>query len=115
MANLKSSKKSILTTKRNQTKNSKHKNKMKTFIKKALIAIEDKEVSALELVTKSLQVIDKTAGKGVIKRKTAARKKSKLMKFFNKSLTEAAKPTVEVKAKPVKKTATKTKSKKSAK
>lgn len=112
MANLKSSKKDILTTKRNRDRNTNFKNKMKTFIKKALVAVEKKEETALELLQKSLQVIDKTAGKGIIKRKTAARKKSRLMKFYNKSLLEAPKVEETVKAKSTKKaTVTKAKAK----
>ncbi|MSR88563.1 MAG: 30S ribosomal protein S20 [Candidatus Margulisbacteria bacterium] len=85
MANTKSAKKSILVSKRNQERNSNFKSKMKTFIKKAQTAIEQKAENKTEVVKVALQVIDKTASKGIIKKQTASRKKSNLSVALNKS------------------------------
>ncbi len=85
MANTKSAKKSILVSKRNQERNSNFKSKMKTFIKKAQAAIEQKAENKSEVVKVALQVIDKTASKGIIKKQTASRKKSNLATALNKS------------------------------
>lgn len=85
MANTKSAKKSILVSKRNQERNSNFKSKMKTFIKKAQTAIEQKAENKSEIVKVALQVIDKTASKGIIKKQTASRKKSNLATALNKS------------------------------
>ncbi len=86
MANLKSSKKGILIAERNREKNLYYKNRLKTFVKKAVKAIEAKVENKEEIVRKALQVIDKTAAKGVLKKKTAARQKARLMKALNSSL-----------------------------
>ena len=88
MANLKSSKKAILVTKRNKLRNANYKSRMKSFLKKAIQAIEKKEDTVLDTIKLALQIIDKTTPKGIIKKKTAARKKSRLMKLFNKKANQ---------------------------
>ncbi len=85
MANLKASKKDILVNKRNKLHNSHFITKMKTFIKKAKAAIEAKDDTRQALVTQALQIIDKTAAKGVIHKKTADRQKSRLALALNAS------------------------------
>ena len=80
MANTKAAKKYILKTKRNKLRNSQHKSKMKTSIKNALDAIESKDKDASTIVKLALKTIDKTAGKGIIHKNCAARKKSSLAK-----------------------------------
>ena len=58
--------------------------RMRTFIKKAKLAIEsgDREL-AEESVRQAISEIDRAAKKGVIHRNNAARRKSRLMKRFN--------------------------------
>ena len=85
MANLKSSKKDIISNQKNRLRNLSYKTKMRTFVKKTIQAIEQKADNSAELVRETLQLIDKTAAKGVIKKQSAARKKSRLMLFLNKS------------------------------
>ena len=85
MANTKSAKKSILVNNRNQQRNTAYKSRMKTFIKKALTAIQKQADDKVETVKAALQVIDKTASKGIIKKQTASRKKSNLALALNKS------------------------------
>jgi small subunit ribosomal protein S20 len=84
MANSKSAKKNILINKRNKTRNNHFKSKMKTLVKKAILAIESNVENKIEALKEALKTIDKTASAGIIKKTTAARKKSRLTLFFNK-------------------------------
>ncbi len=86
MANNKSAKKNILINLRNRTRNVHFKSRMKTFVRKALEAIEAKAENRQQVVSDALRIIDKTSGKGIIHKKTAARKKSRLAVALNKSL-----------------------------
>jgi small subunit ribosomal protein S20 len=54
------------------------------LIKKSQKAIETKNVKAAELVKLAMKALDKAAQKGVIKKNTAARKKSRLNLRLNK-------------------------------
>ena len=63
---------------------------MRNAIKRAISAIETKPDDINDILRETLQIIDKTAAKGIIKKKTAARKKSRLAKAFNKGGFEAA-------------------------
>ena len=83
MANKKAAKKYILVTKRNNLRNTHFKSLMKSTIKKAIQAIEDKDKDASTIVNQALKQIDKTAGKGIIHKNSAARKKSNLAKQLN--------------------------------
>lgn len=86
MANLKASKKDILVSRRNHLRNSHFVSRMKTFVKKAQIAIAAKSEDRAKLVTDALRIIDKTVGKGILHKKAAARKKSRLALALNASL-----------------------------
>lgn len=82
MANIKSSKKRILTAERNATKNVAFKSSIKTALKKALElgkAESKSDKEALEkAVSKVYQLCDKAVVKGILHKNTAARKKSRL-------------------------------------
>lgn len=86
MANIKSAKKRIKTNERNRVRNQSYKTRMKTFLKKAITAIETNAEDKAAVVKATLTIIDKTASKGVIHKKTAARKKSALALALNNSL-----------------------------
>ncbi len=79
MAHSKSSKKRVFIGERNASRNQAIKSRVKTFIKKVLSAVEAKNVdeakAALQVVYKEL---DKAVTKGVLKKNTASRKKSRL-------------------------------------
>ncbi len=85
MANIKSSKKRILTAERNAAKNLAFKSSIKTAVKKAieLGAGEDKEALS-KAVSKVYQLCDKAVVKGILHKNTAARKKSRLTIALNK-------------------------------
>ena len=79
MAHSKSSKKRVFIGERNAARNKSIKSRVKTFVKKVLIAVEAKNVdeakAALHVAYKEL---DKAVTKGVLKKNTASRKKSRL-------------------------------------
>lgn len=79
MANIKSAKKRIKTTKIRTLINTTQKNRMRTFIKKTEKAIEgNNKAEANTVFVTAMSEIAKTAQKGIIKKNTAARKISRL-------------------------------------
>ncbi len=84
MANIKSAKKRVLTSKVRQERNKAIKSGIKTATKKVLAAVEsaDKELAAKELLN-ATSVIDKAAKKGVLHKNTASRKVSRLANAVN--------------------------------
>ncbi len=104
MANTKSAKKSIIVNERNRQRNTHFKSKMKSAIKSALAAIQDKSDKAIDLTRIALKTIDKIAGKGIIHKKSAGRKKASLMGTANKSsLDLKTTPKATIKATPASK------------
>ena len=85
MPNVKSAKKRIQTNLRDNLKNKHYKSMIKTEVKKVEQAVEarDKE-AATKLLKSAVKTINKVASKGIIHKKTAARKESKLVKKVNK-------------------------------
>ena len=82
---IKSAKKALRQNQKRKQENLKVKNKMKDQIKKLksfILAGQKKE--AREILSKVYKAIDKAAKKGVIKKNTAARKKSRLNQAVNK-------------------------------
>ncbi|MBU0732059.1 30S ribosomal protein S20 [Patescibacteria group bacterium] len=60
------------------------KKKIKDLTKAAARQIEAKEKEAVKKVHEAYKAIDRAAQKGIIKKNAAGRKKSRLMKKFNK-------------------------------
>lgn len=85
MANIKSAKKRILIDRRNAERNKSIKSRVKTAIKRVntAIAANDKAAASAELI-KAASEIDKAAKKGVLHKKTASRKVSRLTLAVNK-------------------------------
>lgn len=68
-------------------KNAVIKSHIKMLVKKCRSSINAKDTTkASEYLKEVIKRIDKAAQKGILKKNTAARKKSRLMKAFNKSL-----------------------------
>ncbi|PCJ65065.1 MAG: 30S ribosomal protein S20 [Candidatus Hydrogenedentota bacterium] len=81
MANIKSSKKRILTNERNRQRNIAAKSRIKTLWKKADEAVESKDAEAINsTLNATLSEIDRATSKGVFHKSTAARKKSQLQR-----------------------------------
>ena len=84
MPNIKSAAKEHRKNIKRRTFNNNIEVNIKDLIKKSHKAIETKGATAEELVKKTLKALDKAAQKGVIKKNTAARRKSRLNLRLNK-------------------------------
>ena len=90
---IKSSKKAIIKSRKNHVRNVAAKSAMKTFIKKARLAIDGTETDhalTAEAVRLACKAIDKTAERGIIHRNQASRRKSRIMKRANRVAVAAA-------------------------
>ncbi len=84
-----SAKKRLRQSKKRKKENKVFKTKMKEVIKEIKTLVDDNEVEkAEEKLSTAYKAIDKAAKKGVIKKKNASRKKSRLTKLVNKSKNE---------------------------
>ena len=84
MPNTKSAKKELRKGAKRNIHNKKIKDNLKDLIKKSRKAIESDDAKAKELVSKTLKTLDKAAQKGVIKKNTRDRNKSRLHTRLNK-------------------------------
>jgi len=78
LANIKSAKKDILRSRRLRLRNLNWKSRAKTEIRKARVAIAAGQPGALALSRHASRLLDKAAAKGVIHKRQAARRKSRL-------------------------------------
>ena len=86
MPNAPAAKKAVRKSIKLRGRNLKIQNNLKDLIKKSRRLIEAKSDQAKDLVSKTLIALDKAAQKGVIKKNTRDRKKSRLQKKFNQFL-----------------------------
>jgi len=80
VANIKSQKKRNLTNERANERNKAVRSALKTEAKKARAAVAAGDEDAAELVRTTARALDKAVSKGVLHKKTAARRKSRLAK-----------------------------------
>lgn len=81
MANIKSALKRSSIARIRTTKNAAYKSMMKTAIRRFETALKEAKLdTAKESLQKAIRIIDKLAGKGIIHKNMAARKKSRLSK-----------------------------------
>ncbi len=88
MPNIKSVKKDVIKSRKNYERNIAAKSAVKTFIKKARVAIDtqiDDTANVTEAVRLAIKALDKTQERGIIHKNQAARRKSRLMKRLNKA------------------------------
>lgn len=84
MANSKSAKKRVIVAERNRVRNQAIKTRVKTMVKKVLVEVENKELeNAKAALTVAYKELDKAVTKGVLKKNTASRKKSRLAAKIN--------------------------------
>jgi small subunit ribosomal protein S20 len=90
MANTKSAKQRARNSARKAAYNRLHRSRVRTAIKKTRLALmaKDFELAKAEL-RKAISYLDRAAGKGVIHKNNAARRKSRLMKLYNKMIASA--------------------------
>ena len=87
LPNIKSAKKRVVLNKKNNLRNRSVKSNVKTRIKKFLLLAEKKDINqtqAKEIFIDAIKSIDQAASKKIYHKNTAARKKSRLAKLFNK-------------------------------
>ena len=83
MAITKSVKKAMRQNIKRRKRNLIYKNKIKDLIKKARALVEEKKAKeAKELLPQIYKILDKAAKKGVIKKNTASRRKSRITKMI---------------------------------
>lgn len=81
----KSAKKALRQTKTRRVRNLRHLDVLRDTIKKIKkLVAENKKAEAIKLLPLAYKAIDKTCKTGVIKKNTAARKKSRVTKLINK-------------------------------
>jgi small subunit ribosomal protein S20 len=85
VANVQSAEKRNRQRIKRRARNQSHLSTMRTFVKRVRLAIEGKDGQVAEVLKSAIQVIDKAAQKGVIDRKTASRKISRLTKSVNRT------------------------------
>lgn len=85
MPNIKSAIKELRKSKKRNVYNTKIKDNVKNLIKKSRKAISAGDEKAKELLAATIKALDKAAQKGVLKKNTSNRKKSRLHQFFNKT------------------------------
>jgi small subunit ribosomal protein S20 len=68
-----------------RARNQFHLSTMRTYVKRVRTAIEAKDGKAADLLKAAIAVIDKAASKGVIDKKSASRKISRLTKTLNRA------------------------------
>ena len=84
MAHSKSAKKRVLVAERNRERNQDVKSRVKTMLKKVLVAVETKEVEAANAaLSVAYKELDKAVSKGVMKKNTASRRKARLAAKVN--------------------------------
>ena len=79
MPNIKSVKKDVLRSRKNQIRNQATKSRIKTFVKKTGAAIVAGDAELSTLLSQTVSVLDKAAKRGIIHKNAAARRKSRLM------------------------------------
>lgn len=85
MPNIKSAKKRVIVTETKNAINKNAKSELKTILKKfdAAVAAGDKD-SAKAVYTEAVKKVDQAAGKNLLHKNNAARKKSNMTKKLNK-------------------------------
>ena len=99
----KSAEKALRQSKKRAYLNKRAKEQVKDLAKKTRKAIIASSEESKELIKKTLKATDKLVSRGVIKKNTASRKKSRLMKKFNEKFgnKQKDKKIVETDSKPI--------------
>ena len=86
MPNIKSAKKELRKSFKRAAFNRKIEENLKNLIKKSRKAVAAKDSQAKDFVSQAIKALDKAAQKGIIKKNTCNRKKSRLHKLFNQKI-----------------------------
>ena len=83
MANIKSQKQRVITNEKARQRNAATRSELKTHVKNAIAAIDEKTDDASAKVSRAQSRIASAASKGRLHKRAAARKTSRLMKKAN--------------------------------
>ncbi|MDD5032131.1 MAG: 30S ribosomal protein S20 [Patescibacteria group bacterium] len=86
MPNIKSAKKELRKSLKRTAFNKKIEENLKNLIKKSRKAVAAKDSRAKDLMLEAMKALDKAAQKGIIKKNTCNRKKSRLHKLYNQKI-----------------------------
>lgn len=89
MPNIQSAKKRVRQSEKRRARNRPVRSMVRTLITKARDQIATHEETAETTVHEALSALDRAARKGILHPNNAARRKSRLMKRFNKTAAEA--------------------------
>jgi small subunit ribosomal protein S20 len=89
VANTKSARRMIRVAERRRQRNRAIKSAVRTYIKKAEQAIQANVNACHEQVIAAIRALDRAVTKGVLHRNNAARRKSRLMKKYNRAKAAA--------------------------
>jgi len=84
LANIKSSKKDIVRSRKRRVRNLSWRSRVKTAVRKARMAGAAGEPAAADLTRAACRLLDKAASKGTIHKRQAARRKSRLARRLAK-------------------------------
>jgi small subunit ribosomal protein S20 len=85
LANIKSAIKRNRQNEKRRIQNRVYRGSARTYVKKAILAIESGEKDTAETAVKrAVSALDKAASKGVVHKNNAARRKSRLLKRYSK-------------------------------
>ncbi|MEA3345039.1 MAG: 30S ribosomal protein S20 [Chloroflexota bacterium] len=89
MPNTQSAAKAMRSSERKRLRNKRYRTRARTSVKQARMLIEAGRLEeAREIVRTAVSALDKAAQKGVIHKNNAARRKSRLMRKFNKAAAQ---------------------------
>jgi small subunit ribosomal protein S20 len=90
LANIKSAKKRARQNEKRRMRNRYYKTTARTYVKKAKALIDAGQLDEAEVAVKSAaRALDVAAGKGIIHKNNASRRKSRLMLHLNKAKAQA--------------------------
>jgi len=90
LANIKSAKKRARQNEKRRMRNRYYKTTARTYIKRARALIDAGQLDEAEVVVRSAaKALDVAAGKGIIHKNNASRRKSRLMLYLNKAKAQA--------------------------
>ncbi len=93
MANSKSAQKRIRVSEKKRLRNQSYRTAAKSSVRKAREAIADGDnLNSTEAVQAALSMLDRVAGKGIIHKNNAARRKSRLMARYNELARASSAP-----------------------
>src|SRR5918911_3041409 len=95
MANTKSAQKAMRQTERRTAQNRAARSAVRTYVKKASLAVSEPSDDTAEIVRQAVKALDKAAKRGIIHPNAAARRKSRLMSRVHALSTAPSTPATE--------------------